>query len=124
MKSFLLALALTGLSATSHSAELLYFYDKSCGACQKFDREVGIVYDKTREGKVAPITKVEYHVWRKQELKPFADALQQRVIGTPTFVMLHNGKEIDRLTGYSNDELFWLAMQHMLYRVEHHADNP
>jgi thioredoxin-related protein len=124
MRTLFISLILFSLSTVANSTELLYFFDKNCGACQKFDREVGYHYDKTREGNIAPITKVEYHVWREQNPQPYAEVLQKRVIGTPTFVMVHEGKEIDRLTGYSNDELFWLAMQHMLYRVEHHADNP
>ena len=119
MKKRLLALILFSAFNAAQGAELLYFFDKHCGACQKFDKEVGYHYDKTSEGKLAPIKKVEYRVWREQEQKPYADVLSKRVVGTPTFIMVHNGKEIDRLTGYSNDELFWFAMQHMLNRVEH-----
>ena len=122
MKTLLTALLLLGASAAASSAELYYFFDHKCGACQKFDREVGGHYSLTQEGQQAPIKKVEFQEWRQLEPKPYADVLAKPVFATPTFVMVHEGKEIERLTGYSNDELFWLAMQHMLYRVEHIAD--
>src|SRR6056300_597564 len=117
MKKLFTSLLLLSFSMAANSVELLYFFDKGCGACQMFDREVGYHYDKTTEGKQAPMKKVEYQVWRSQSPQPYAEVLEKRVIGTPTFVMVHEGKEVDRLTGYSNDELFWLAMQHMLSRV-------
>lgn len=123
MKKIFLALSFVFIVSPAYSLELLYFYDVNCGACKKFDKEVGSHYDKTQEGKIAPIKKVEFQVWRQQKPKPYSDTLTKRVIGTPTFIMVEDGKEIDRLTGYSNDELFWLAMQHMLAKATKNASN-
>ncbi len=105
------------LSQPIVAAELLYFYDSFCGACQKFDEEVGSYYNNTAESKVIPIRKVEFSTWRHLADKPYAGMLTKTIIGTPTFVMVEDGQEIDRLVGYSNNELFWLsytAMQNKL----------
>lgn len=115
MKTSLLFAILASFLIQTHaqSAELLYFYDEFCGACQKFDEEVGGIYAKTQEANTLPIKKIEFSVWRKLQDAPYQQALSKRVVGTPTFVVIENGKELDRLVGYSNDELFWLSLAAM-----------
>jgi thiol-disulfide isomerase/thioredoxin len=118
IKFIILALLLTLNTSFAHAAELLYFYDKFCGACQKFDEEVGSIYPKTHEAETLPIKKIEFSVWRKQKRAPYQDTLNKKVIGTPTFVVIDNGVEIDRLVGYSNDELFWLSIASMRNKLD------
>ena len=38
---------------------------------------------------------------------PEGVTLQSPVLGTPTFLIIHNGQEIDRQRGYDNAEMFW-----------------
>ena len=40
------------------------------------------------------------------------------VIGTPTFLQIQNCQELDRITGYSDAELFWLGHRRMMNRIE------
>lgn len=117
IKSLSFLIAIVFCQQTS-AAELLYFYDEFCGACQKFDEEVGQYYNNTAESKLIPIRKIEFSKWRQQTPKPFADILTKKVIGTPTFVMVENSEEIDRLVGYSNNELFWLSFTSMQNKLE------
>jgi len=112
IKYLLLSIGLL-ISNQGMSAELLYFYDEFCGACQKFDDEVGQFYENTDESKLIPIRKVQFSKWRKLKDAPYQNTIATRVIGTPTFVMIEAGKEVDRLVGYSNSELFWLSFTTM-----------
>lgn len=61
-RSALFALALTaGLlwPALSQASELLMFERGGCVWCQRWDREVGPLYDKTAEAKVLPLRRVD-----------------------------------------------------------------
>ena len=91
---------------------LVYVYQESCGACRKFDAEVASIYPKTREGQLLPITKVSLDDWRADK-HPFQGCSRSAVVGTPTFLLIQDCTETDRITGYSSDELFWLAVTRM-----------
>src|SRR5438270_912553 len=54
----LLFLALL-LAPVAHAAELVMFEQKGCVWCQKFDREIAPAYDKTSEGKRAPLRRLD-----------------------------------------------------------------
>lgn len=91
---------------------LVYVYQESCGACRKFDAEVASIYPKTQEGQLLPITKVSLDDWRAGK-HPFQGCSRSAVVGTPTFLLIQDCTETDRITGYSSDELFWLAVTRM-----------
>ena len=69
--------------------------------CELWEEEVGVVYDKTWEARIVPIGRVDIH-------EPRPDGLKQikPVIYTPTFVMIHNGLEVDRILGYPGEGHF------------------
>lgn len=46
--------------AQTHAAELVMFEQKGCVWCQRFDREIAPAYDKTTEGKRAPLRRQHY----------------------------------------------------------------
>ena len=93
------------------AAELVYVYSPTCGACQAFERDVGGIYDRTEEAGRAPLVRVDIEAWPSH---PLADCTAGEVIGTPTFILVDQCRELDRISGYSSDELFWLGMQRML----------
>jgi thioredoxin-related protein len=37
---------------------------------------------------------------------------------TPTFVVVHNGREIGRITGYINDDAFWGLLSTLVSKIE------
>ncbi len=109
-----------------HSAfadQLLYVYSPDCGACMKFDREVGGIYAKTEEAIQLPIVKVDLEQWRAGN-HPLHQCDTQSVFATPTFIHLHECSEVDRITGYSTDELFWFALERMNNRAKAHGTLP
>ena len=89
-----------------------------CEWCATWEKEVGIVYTKTDEGKRVPIRKVNIHGERPADL-----SVIDRVVYTPTFVLMHNGAEIGRILGYPGEDHFWGLLQQLLQRLPVEGDN-
>ena len=100
--------AKTKLSSSAESGLLLIMFEQDgCHYCEVWDANIGVSYDKTREGKFAPLKKVDIHVDDDIEnVRP--------VIFTPTFVLYKDGREVGRLTGYISDDFFWGLLNPML----------
>jgi hypothetical protein len=108
-KPFLKTLAATVLAASllwpalSCASELVMFEQGGCVWCARWNRDVGPVYDKTAEAKVLPLRRVDIG-----QQSAAGITLTAPVIYTPTFVVVDNGREIGRVTGFINDDaLFW-----------------
>ena len=86
----------------ARAAELVMFESPNCEWCQAWDRDVGVVYHKTDEGNLAPLRRLEIHGSRPEGLES-VDA----VVYTPTFVLLEEGRELGRITGYPGEDHFW-----------------
>ena len=99
------ALALT-LSASSQSAaansRLIMVTSDHCPYCQAWELDVGKVYDKSPYAITLPLTRVELG-----SKMPGGVTFQKPVVGTPTFLVIHNGQEIGRQNGYIDAEMFW-----------------
>ena len=91
---------------------LVYVYQEDCGACMKFDKEIGPIYPRTKEAAQLPMVKVSLEDWRSGD-HPYENCQAGDVFGTPTFIQLNDCREVDRITGYSSDELFWLGLRRM-----------
>lgn len=107
---FSIAIALLLLAAASlpaGAAELLMFDRKGCPWCAKWHAEIGVEgYARSPEARMAPLriylvgTPMPADVKR---LKP--------IIGTPTFVLMDKGVEIDRFEGYPGKTVFYGRLQ-------------
>lgn len=92
-----------GLAPGAVSArELLMFERKGCVYCMKFDHDVAPVYENTDEGRRAPLRRVDL-----SQGVPGGLVLASPVRFTPTFVLVDEGREVGRITGYASDEAFW-----------------
>ena len=109
--------AASDTTARSHSPVLIYIYSPECGACRQFDREVGPIYSKTDESLTLPLERVLIDDWQANRHQLVA-CTSAEVIGTPTFLQIRNCQELDRITGYSDAELFWLGHRRMMNRIE------
>lgn len=110
-------LAQGGVAAPEADITLIYIYSPTCGACQQFDREVAPIYPKTQEAQLLPLRKIGLEAWRSGQT-PFTNCSLPTVFGTPTFIQMRGCEEIDRVTGYSDQELFWLSLGRMVNRVD------
>ena len=103
---------LVGATTGAKSAELVFFEQAFCEWCEAWQKEVGIIYSRTSEGKRVPIRKVDIHDERPADLSKI-----KPVIFTPTFVLMHNGAEIGRILGYPGEDHFWGLLNLMLERL-------
>ena len=104
-------------AAHRDSPVLIYVYSPECGACRQFDREVGPIYDKTDESLSLPLERVLIDDWQADRHQ-LVECASTEVIGTPTFLQIRDCQELDRITGYSDAELFWLGHRRMMNRIE------
>jgi thioredoxin-related protein len=89
--------------AVAEAAELLVFERRGCTWCGRFEAEIAPVYEKTDEGRQAPLRRVDIDA----DGPPADVALAAPVRFTPTFILVDAGREIGRITGYMSDEAFW-----------------
>jgi thioredoxin-related protein len=106
-------IALASISpAAADALELVFFERPGCIYCVRWEREVGAVYPLTEEGRKAPLRRVN-----------LADGppplkLVSPVIFSPTFVLMKDGREVGRITGYMGDAMFWGVFSKMMERLE------
>ncbi|MBZ8132003.1 transcriptional regulator [Afifella sp. IM 167] len=116
----LYALLLLGLAfglapqgaGTARAAELLMLQRPGCVWCQRWHAEIGPAYARTEEGQRAPIRFVDV-----TEPWPADLAGISREALTPTFVLVEEGVEIDRMRGYPGQEFFWPLFSEMLAKL-------
>ena len=111
------ALVLSFTAATARAAELLYVYAPDCPACRKFDAEAGRIYPKTPEAQQMPMRRILLADWQAGRVADRACAAAP-VVGTPTFLLLQDCTELERITGYSTDEGFWMGLSRMSRLLE------
>lgn len=110
-----LCLALAGASACA--GELVMFERKGCVHCLTFEREVAPVYAMTQEGRRAPLRRVDLAGGVPQDM-----VLAAPVRFAPTFVLVEEGREIGRITGYASDDAFWGLLGALT--AQHAPDRP
>jgi hypothetical protein len=108
----LLAFAAGGAGPT-RAAELIMFERAGCPWCQAFDREIAPVYALTTEGKRAPLRRLDIGAPLPPDL---AFIVKERL--TPLFVLVDNGREVDRIRGYPGDDHFWGLLGAMIVRLD------
>jgi len=115
----LVALAAVSLAPPARADLVLAMFERAgCAYCIMWDNEIGPIYPKTTEGKVAPLRKIDLHA----KLPPDV-ALTSKPQFTPTFVLLRDGVEIDRLEGYPGEDFFWGLIGNMLKKQPEWADH-
>ncbi len=102
---FCVSIALAG---SVFAAELVMFDDPGCDWCRKWNEDIGAVYSKTAIGRVAPLRRVDIDGPRPADLKAIGN-----LHFTPTFILLHRGREVGRIVGYISEEFFWGYLEDM-----------
>jgi len=95
------------------AAELIMFEQKGCVWCQRFDREIAPAYDKTTEGKRAPLRR---HDFAKPLPPDLSFVARERF--TPVFVLVDNGREFGRIRGYPGDTFFWGLLANLIEKLD------
>lgn len=100
------------LTQANADVRLMMVEEVGCPWCERWKAEIGPIYPKTSEGRIAPLLKVMIH-------EPLEDGitLKSPPIYTPTFILLNEGQEVGRIEGYQSDEFFWWFMQTMIKKL-------
>jgi hypothetical protein len=88
-----------GTIGRAQTVRLIMVDDPACGYCKRWHREVGGGYGRTAEGRAAPLQQVSRE---SKVLRNFAV-----VVYTPTFILVRDGREVGRITGYPGPFYFW-----------------
>ncbi len=94
------------------AASLIMVEQKFCEYCASWNADIGVIYDKTAEGKRAPLRRIDIHEPLPEDLN-FLTGL----IFTPTFVLINDGKEVGRIQGYASESFFWGLLQKLLEKL-------
>jgi hypothetical protein len=94
------------------AAELVMFDRAGCAWCLRWEKEIGPIYPKTEEGRRLPLRQVSLDRPLPADL-----ALATPVRYTPTFVILDEGQEIGRITGYIGEYAFWGLLSEMVAKL-------
>lgn len=86
----------------AQASELVMFDQTGCIYCQRWEQDVGRLYAKTDEAKKLPLRRINIRDQDKSGI-----TLASPIRYTPTFVVIDNGREVGRITGYSSDDSFW-----------------
>jgi len=91
---------------------LMMVEELGCPWCDRWKAEIGPIYPKTVEGRIAPLVKVMIH-------DPLEDGitLNSPPIYTPTFILLNDGQEVGRIEGYQSDEFFWWFVENVIKQL-------
>jgi hypothetical protein len=108
-----LALSLSMVATAAPPDELVVFEDLRCKYCTFWEHDVGRIYDKTDEAKTLPLRRVDYRAQRPADLQDVA-----AIIYWPTFVVMHCGREFDRITGYNGPDQFWGLLDAAIRRLK------
>ncbi len=110
--ALLFSLALGALATLpARATELLMVEQPGCHYCIEWKETIGPIYPKTAEGTFAPLRMIDIRQTKSVDLD-----LNGPVIFTPTFILLDDGQEIDRLEGYPGEDFFWPLLERMLTR--------
>lgn len=95
------------------NAELLMFDDPGCPYCRQWHREVGPAYRNSAEAQRAPL-----RVVMLRGPRPAGVTLASPVRATPTFVLVQDGREVGRMTGYGGPDFFWSSLEPLMKKLK------
>jgi len=97
----LAAVLLIPLQAVAETRLIMVTSDH-CPFCRAWERDVGAIYDRSPYAPNMPLTRVEMGAPLPDDI-----VLTGPVLGTPTFLIVSEGREVDRQRGYDDAEMFW-----------------
>ena len=99
-----------------NAAELVMFESDDCAWCERWHREIGAIYGKTEEARLAPLRRVDIHDRVPEDLSRLKVARY-----TPTFVLIQDGEEVGRILGYPGEDFFWGLLAEELSKLKPEA---
>ena len=110
----ILAITLTLLAPAARAdAVLLMAEEDGCLWCERWNEEIADIYPKTDEGQKAPLQRYDLHGGKLADV-----TFATRVHYTPTFILVSDGKKVDRIEGYPGEDFFWGLLSELIAKIE------
>lgn len=109
--SFLIALVVALPLSAAAETYLLMAEEPGCIWCERWNTEISHIYPKTEVGELAPLKRFDL-----SDGAPEVE-LARKVHFTPTFILVRDGQELDRIEGYPGEDFFWGLLERMLDRA-------
>lgn len=93
---------------------LIMVEQDGCRYCIEWDREIAPKYPKSAEGRFAPLQRAKRGDAALKKFNP--------VIYTPTFLVVRNGEEVGRVTGYAGKMFFYEELDEQLAKAGFQPD--
>lgn len=111
-----LAASFTMLAAVAGLAQGLTLYmveQPGCIYCARWNAEVGDAYHLTAEGRAAPLVRIQL-----RDPLPDGISFARKAVFTPTFVLVRDGQELERIEGYPGEDFFYGMLGVMLKNAD------
>lgn len=102
-----------GTPAANAGLEFLVLEVKSCHVCELVRTQILPQYERSATAREAPMRFVDLNSVDEAGL-----GLTAPVMTVPTIVLMREGQEVARLTGYMGPQIFFQAVPEMLARAE------
>ena len=109
LRAALFAFAMLLWAGAATAAELVMVEQAGCPYCTRWNRDLADIYPKTPEGKFAPLVRTDISAPEPQGV-----TFDRKVVFTPTFVLIEDGKELGRIEGYPGQDFFWGLLEMLL----------
>ena len=110
--ALLVGMLASGAAHAADGLKLLMFEQDACIWCDAWNRQIGPAYPNSCEGRAAPLHRVDIHNGNRRDYQVRAWPRH-----TPTFVLIENGKEVGRITGYPGEDFFWPMLDEIFGRA-------
>lgn len=100
---------LAPIVAQAADLELVMIEQPGCAYCARWDAEIAPEYPITDEGKAAPLRRLQLRAPVPADI-----TLDRPPAFTPTFILLADGVEQDRIEGYTGEDFFWPLLSGMI----------
>ena len=104
-----LVVGLLTMMPAARAADLLVFVRDGCPWCARFEAEIAPIYGKTTEGACAHLRYIDIAAPRPAGVAA--------IVYTPTFVVVEDGREVGRVTGYPGQDFFWDMLDRELAKL-------
>lgn len=101
------------LATTAEATQLVMMESSACEWCDRWLSEIGPIYPSTKEGRIAPLRRVDVHAPMPADIK-----FLNRANFTPTFILVRSGREIGRIQGYPGENFFWPLLNDLLAKLK------
>lgn len=95
----------------SEDIRLIMVEQPGCAYCAAWDDQIAPAYDRTDEGRFAPLQRADLRMGPPEGVE-----YDRPARFTPTFILVRDGREIARMEGYVGQDFFWPLFRDMLER--------